>query len=109
MLLRIVQGTLGVSLMRYSDLGRLAYGEQPRNGRVRHNQAPRESTNAESYYYLRQVHSRTPMVVKLVSGGEICGVFEWYDKNCIRVVQCDGIGIVVPKHAIKYIYKQNKN
>ena len=49
------------------------------------------------------------MVVKLVSGGEICGVFEWYDKNCIRVVQCDGIGIVVPKHAIKYIYKQNKN
>jgi sRNA-binding regulator protein Hfq len=95
--------------MRRNDLGTLAYDEHARNGRVRHNEAPRQSTNAESYYYLKQMHSRTPMVVKLVSGEEICGVFEWYDENCIKVVQCDGIGIVVLKHEIKYIYKQNKN
>ena len=95
--------------MRCNDLGIVASkGQNFGKGRARHNQAPPESTNAESYYYLKQMHSRTPMVVKLVSGEEIRGVIEWYDKNCIKVAQCDGIEAVVAKHEIKYIYKQDK-
>ena len=97
-------------LIRHNDLGIWASKKQdPGNGRTSHNQAPPESTNAESYYYLKQMHAMTPMVVKLMSGEEIFGVFEWYDKNCIKLVQCDGIETVVLKHGIKYIYKQNRN
>ena len=95
--------------MRCNDPGIAAPKEQNfGNGRARHNQAPPESTNAESYYCLKQMNSRTPMVVKLVSGEEIRGVIEWYDRNCIKVAQCNGVGAVVPKHEIKYIYKQDK-
>jgi hypothetical protein len=49
------------------------------------------------------------MVVKLVMGEEICGVVGWYHKNCIKIVQYDGIGTVVIKDEIKYIYRQDKN
>ena len=95
--------------MRCNDLGIVASMEQSfGKGRARHNQGPPESTNAESYYCLKQMRSRTPMVVKLVSGEEIRGVIEWYDKNCIRVARCDGIRAVVAKHGIKYLYKQDK-
>jgi hypothetical protein len=43
---------------------------------------PPEQTNAESFYYLKQMNSKTPMVVVLQDGEEIRGIIEWYDKNC---------------------------
>jgi len=33
--------------------------------------APPEQTNAEAFYYLKQMQSRTPIVVKLLDGEEI--------------------------------------
>lgn len=69
---------------------------------------PPEQTNAEQYYYLKQMTGRTLMVVKLVDGEEICGVIEWYDKDCIKVNRDDGPNLLIPKHSIKYIFKQDK-
>src|SRR5207247_9104753 len=48
--------------------------------------APPEQTNAENFYYIKQMQARTPMVVVLDTGDEIRGVIEWYDKNCIKEI-----------------------
>lgn len=69
---------------------------------------PPEVTNAEQYYYLKQMSSKTPMVVKLLDGEEILGVIEWYDKHCIKVNRVTEPNLLIPKHVIKYIYKENE-
>src|SRR5262245_19924361 len=59
----------------------------PRAGAAgpRRKQVPPEQTNAEAFYYLKQMNSRTPMVVVLKDGEELRGVIEWYDRICIKV------------------------
>src|SRR5580700_5654144 len=52
--------------------------------------APPEQTNAENFYYQKQMQSRTPMVIVLRDGEEIHGVIEWYDKACIKVIRDGG-------------------
>ena len=47
--------------------------------------APPEQTNAENFYYQKQMQSKTPMVIVLCDDEEIHGVIEWYDKSCIKV------------------------
>ena len=47
--------------------------------------APPEQTNAENFYYQKQMQSKTLMVVVLRDGEEVHGVIEWYDRNCIKV------------------------
>ncbi|MDA2933314.1 hypothetical protein MYX82_03115 [Acidobacteria bacterium AH-259-D05] len=69
---------------------------------------PPEVTNAEQYYYLKQMSTKTPMVVKLLDGEEILGVIEWYDKSCIKVNRVTEPNVLIPKHVIKYIYKENE-
>jgi len=69
---------------------------------------PPEGTNAEQYYYLKQMSSKTPMVVTLLDGEEIFGMIEWYDKNCIKVNRETKPNLLIPKHVIKYIYKENE-
>ena len=70
--------------------------------------APPESTNAEAFYYLKQMNGQTPMVVLLNDGEELTGHIEWYDRNCIKVHREDGPNILLFKHAIKYIYKEDE-
>ena len=67
---------------------------------------PPDQTNAENYYYLKQMASKTPLVVKMMDGEVIRGVLEWYDKNCIKVHRDDGPNLLILKHSIKYIYKE---
>lgn len=67
---------------------------------------PPDQTNAENYYYLKQMASKTPLVVKLTDGEEIRGVLEWYDKNCIKVHRDKGPNLLILKHNVKYIYKE---
>lgn len=67
---------------------------------------PPDQTNAEQYYYLKQMTAKTPMVVKLMDGEELRGVIEWYDKHCIKVNRDREPNLLVPKHAVKYMYKQ---
>lgn len=68
-------------------------------------QVPPEQTNAESYYYLKQMAAKTPMVVVLTDGEKIHGWIEWYDKGCLKVNRDDGPNLLLPKASIKYMYK----
>src|ERR1700720_4841122 len=71
--------------------------------------APPEQTNAENFYYQKQMQSRTPMVVVLRDGEEIHGVIEWYDKTCIKVIRDDGRpNRMIYKPAIKYMFKESE-
>jgi len=72
--------------------------------------APPEQTNAENFYYQKQMQSRTMMVIVLRDGEEIHGIIEWYDRNCIKVNREDGEpNVMIYKPAIKYMYKEGEN
>lgn len=68
-------------------------------------QTPPDTTNAENFYYVKQMQAKTPMVVILRDGEELHGVIEWYDKGCIKLNRDDGPNLLVYKHFIKYMYK----
>lgn len=70
--------------------------------------APPESTNAENFYYVKQMQARTPMVVVLQDGEQIRGVIEWYDKNCIKVNRVNEPNLLIYKPTIKYLYKEHE-
>jgi host factor-I protein len=71
--------------------------------------APPEQTNAENFYYQKQMQSRTPMVIVLQDGEEVHGIIEWYDKNCIKVLRNDSRpNLMIYKPAIKYMYKEDE-
>ena len=69
--------------------------------------APPEQTNAENFYYIKQMQARTPVVVVLDAGEQIHGVIEWYDKNCIKVHRAKEPNLLIMKSCIRYIYKEN--
>ena len=72
--------------------------------------APPDQTNAENFYYQKQMQARTPMVIVLRDGEEVHGVIEWYDRNCIKVNRESGEpNLMIYKPAIKYMYKEGEN
>lgn len=89
-----------------SDLREQATSNKYANAQKK--RVPPDQTNAEQYYYLKQMSSRTPIVVKLLDGEEIRGVIEWYDRNCIKVNRETEPNLLIPKHVIKYMYKENE-
>jgi host factor-I protein len=71
--------------------------------------APPEQTNAENFYYQKQMQSRTPMVIVLRDGEEVHGIIEWYDRNCIKVNRENGApNLMIYKPAIKYMFKEGE-
>jgi host factor-I protein len=71
--------------------------------------APPEQTNAENFYYQKQMQSRTPMVIVLRDGEEVHGIIEWYDRHCIKVNRDSGQpNLMIYKPAIKYMYKEGE-
>jgi sRNA-binding regulator protein Hfq len=82
--------------------------ERP-NGPPARKSAPPEQTNAENFYYQKQMQSHTPMVVVLQDGEEIRGVIEWYDKACLKLVRNGQPNIMIYKPSIKYMYKESEN
>ena len=48
------------------------------------------------------------MVVELDNGEKIRGRIEWYDRNCLKVNRTDGPNLLLFKHAIRYLYKQEE-
>ena len=80
---------------------------QARNG-GRRKSVPPEQTSAEAFYYLKQMNSRTPMVVVLTDGEELRGVIEWYDRNAIKVNRVGAPNLLVMKPAVKYMYKADE-
>jgi sRNA-binding regulator protein Hfq len=71
--------------------------------------APTEQTNAENFYYQKQMQSKTPMVVVLRDGEEVHGFIEWYDKTCIKVTRTGAPNLMIYKPAIKYMFKEGEN
>jgi host factor-I protein len=69
--------------------------------------APPEQTHAETFYYLKQMQARTPMIFVLGDGETVEGVIEWYDKTCLKVNREDGANLLIYKPSIKYMYKVN--
>jgi host factor-I protein len=70
---------------------------------------PPEQTNAESFYYQKQMQSKTPMVIVMADGEEIHGIVEWYDRNCIKVNRMNAPNLMIYKSSIKYAYKEGEN
>jgi sRNA-binding regulator protein Hfq len=68
---------------------------------------PPGQTNAESFYYLKQMQNQTPMALVLTDGEILHGVIEWYDKACLKLNRKDGTHLVVYKESIKYLYKES--
>ena len=66
---------------------------------------PPEQTNAESFYYKKQMDARTPMVIVLQDGEQLQGTIEWYDKGSLKLHRQDGPNLLILKHNIKYMYK----
>ena len=66
---------------------------------------PPEQTHAESFYYKKQMDARTPMVIVLQDGEVLHGTIEWYDKGSIKLHRQDGPNLLILKHNIKYLHK----
>ncbi len=82
---------------------------EQRSGRgARRKQVPPEQTNAEEFYYLKQMAAKTPMVVVLTNDEELRGWIEWYDKNALKLNRQNGPNLLVPKHSIRYMFKEEE-
>ena len=80
----------------------------PARTTTRRKQAPAEQTNAESFYYLKQMQNRTAMVVVLTDGTELKGWIEWYDKTCIKLNRVDAPNLLLFKQSIKFMFKEEE-
>ena len=67
--------------------------------------APPDQTNAENFYYIKQMQSKTPMIIVMRDGETLKGIIEWYDKTCLKVNREDGPNLLIYKPNIKYMYK----
>ena len=67
--------------------------------------APADHTNAESFYFVKQMQNQTPMVLVLTDGEEVHGTIEWYDRACVKVRRGDDANLLIYKDSIKYLYK----
>jgi host factor-I protein len=67
---------------------------------------PPDQTNAENFYYVKQMQAKTPMVFVLRDGETLHGVIEWYDKSCLKVNRTGEPNILLYKPCIKYMYKE---
>ena len=70
--------------------------------------APPEQTNAENFYYQKQMQSKTPMVIVLTDGEQVHGVIEWYDRTCLKVNRTNAANVMIYKPSIKYMYKEGE-
>ena len=70
--------------------------------------APPETTTAENFYYIKQMNSKTPMVIVMDDGEEIRGCIEWYDRNSLKVNRDGAPNLLIQKRFIKYVFKQEE-
>jgi host factor-I protein len=66
---------------------------------------PPDQTNAENFYYLKQMQTKTPMTIVLKDGEILKGIIEWYDKTCLKVNREGEPNLLVFKSNIKYMHK----
>src|SRR6266496_6858967 len=83
---------------------RMERGPERSNGARK--SAPPEQTNAENFYFQKQMQSKTPMVIVMLDDEEVHGIIEWYDKTCIKVNRIGAPNLMIYKPSIKYMYKE---
>ena len=114
---KLVRPNLAEIKERFNSGRHQENGAAPTGGRGSHGSpghgprrrvVPAEQTNAEAFYYLKQMNNKTPMVVVLDNGDVLRGRIEWYDKICLKVHRDDGPNLLLFKHAIRYLYKQEE-
>ncbi|HKG78825.1 MAG TPA: hypothetical protein VKA78_05385 [Pyrinomonadaceae bacterium] len=69
---------------------------------------PPNETNAEIFYYKKQIDAHTLMVIVLTDGEEIEGTIEWYDRGALKVNRKGAPNLLILKRNIKYIYKADE-
>ena len=79
--------------------------EPPRKAAAQKRPVPPDQTNAENFYYVKQMQSKTPMVVTLKDGEVLRGVIEWYDRGCLKFNRIGAPNLLLYKSNIKYRYK----
>ena len=77
----------------------------PRRNNNHKKAVPPEQTNAENFYYLKQMQARTPMVFVLRDGETLEGTIEWYDKGSLKIHREGKPNLLLFKPSIKYMYK----
>ena len=66
---------------------------------------PPDQTNAENFYYVKQMQTKTPMVIVMKDGEILHGIIEWYDRTCLKINREGEPNLLVFKPNIKYMYK----
>ncbi|MFN2404477.1 MAG: hypothetical protein ABR594_00325 [Pyrinomonadaceae bacterium] len=87
---------------------RAAQPQQHSPVQVKKRVPPPLETNAEIFYYKKQIDAHTPMVLVLLDGEEIEGTIEWYDRGALKVNRKGAPNLLVLKRNIKYIYKADE-
>lgn len=80
----------------------------PRRAPLQKKPVPPDQTNAENFYYVKQMQARTPVAVVLNDGEILRGIVEWYDRDCIKLTRYGSPNLMVYKHCIKYLYKDGE-
>lgn len=82
-------------------------GGRPQQGPapVRKRMPPPMETNAELFYYKKQIDAHTVMVIVLRDGEEIEGTIEWYDRGALKVNRKSAPNLLLLKRNIKYMFK----
>ncbi|PYS50193.1 MAG: hypothetical protein DMF68_07895 [Acidobacteria bacterium] len=106
---------------RVNNGGAPRHSEGPRGGggaqqaqaaqsavQVRKRVPPPNETNAEIFYYKKQIDAHTPMIIVLKDGEEIEGTIEWYDRGALKVNRKTAPNLLLLKHNIKYMYKADE-
>jgi hypothetical protein len=75
---------------------------------VRKRTPPPMETNAELFYYKKQIDAHTPMVIVLLDGEEIEGTIEWYDRGALKVNRRSAPNLLLLKRNVKYMYKADE-
>ncbi len=69
---------------------------------------PPDQTNAENFYYMKQMQAKTPMCIVMKDGEILKGVIEWYDKSALKFNREGAPNLMLYKHNIKYMYKDGE-
>ena len=100
----------GSSRAANENTGGQARAAQPQHTpvQVKKRVPPPSETNAEIFYYKKQIDAHTAMVIVLLDGEEIEGTIEWYDRGALKVNRKGAPNLLVLKRNIKYIYKADE-
>ncbi len=90
------------------DSGRENARAQQASAQVRKRNPPPMETNAELFYYKKQIDAHTLMVIVLRDGEEIEGTIEWYDRGALKVNRKTAPNLLLLKRNIKYMYKADE-